>query len=286
MKNKKFICVLFFCSIVFYLPAYAKSPVWKISKDGNHLFLGGTIHILSKSDYPLPEAFEAAYSNSKLLVLETDLRKFQAPEFQLTLLQSNMYTGEQNIKQFLKPDTIKALETHLAAHLPTGGIPLENLSKFKPGLLSVTLTVLELQRLGLVGTGVDEFYNLRALNDKKEIRHLETVHDQIAFISKMGEGNEDEFIKYTLNDLKGLAKLFESMKKAWKNGDTVELEKVGLDPWKERFPKTYHSLLVERNNNWFQFVIASANVYGVTNGSETCEAKTISAILKVVFSHS
>lgn len=246
MKFIKITSVLFLCCIIFNFPAVAKSPVWKISKDGNHLFLGGTIHLLSQSDYPLPEAFETAYNNSILLVLETDLQKFGAPEFQQTILQKTMYTGEQNITQFLKPDTIQALETHLASI----GISMKPMLKFKPGLLSVTLTLVELQRLGLVGTGVDEFFSLRALNEKRGIKYLETVNDQLEFLSSMGEGNENEFIKYTLNDLKDLPKLFGSMKKAWKNGDNAQLRIVALDPWSGLFPEIYNSLLVERNNNW------------------------------------
>ncbi len=66
----------------------------------------------------------------------------------------------------------------------------------------------------------------------------------------MGKGNENEFIKYTLNDLKNLPKLFGSIKKAWKNGDNSQLQAVALDPWSSRFPKIYNLLLVERNNNW------------------------------------
>jgi uncharacterized protein YbaP (TraB family) len=246
MKFIKITFVLFLCCIVFNFPAFAKSPVWKISKDGNHLFLGGTIHLLSQSDYPLPEAFETAYNNSILLVLETDIQKLGAPEFQQTILQKTMYTGEQNITHFLKPDTIQALETHLASI----GIPMKPMLKFKPGLLSVTLTLVELQRLGLVGTGVDEFFSLRALNEKRGIKYLETVNDQLGFISNMGEGNENEFIEYTLKDLKDLPQLFDSMKKAWKNGDNAQLRIVALDPWSGRFPEIYNSLLVERNNNW------------------------------------
>lgn len=246
MKTKKTIWLLFLFCLVFNAHAFGKSPVWKISKDGNYLFIGGTIHLLSKSDYPLPAAFEGAYNHSMLLVLETDLQKFEAPEFQLTILQNTMYSGDQTITQFLKPGTIKSLEKHLADR----GVPMESIIKLKPGLLSVTLTLIELQRLGLAETGADEFFNLKALNEKREIKYLETAYKQLEFISKMGEGYENEFIEYTLNDLKDLPQIFDAMKTAWKNGDNAQLRKIALDPWKDRFPKIYHSLLVERNNNW------------------------------------
>ncbi|MEN8189364.1 MAG: TraB/GumN family protein [Thermodesulfobacteriota bacterium] len=246
MKNYLFFCILFLCSTIFNGNGWAKSPVWKISKNGHHLFVGGTIHLLTNSDYPLPSAFETAYNSSELLVLETDLQKFSAPEFQQTILQNTMYSGEQDITQFLKPDTMQSLETHLASR----GIPMEPMLKFKPGMLSITLTMIEFQRLGLVGTGVDQFYSLKALNEERTIEHLETVYDQIDFLSKMGEGNENKLIEHTLNDLGNLPKLFGSMKQAWKDGDNAQLQRVALDPWKGSFPKVYKGLLVDRNNHW------------------------------------
>jgi len=246
MKIIRFISVLLLWCCVLNTHAFAKSPVWKISKDGSHLFLGGTIHLLSKSDYPLPGAFEKAYNNSMVLVLETDLQKFGAPEFLQTIFQNTMYSGDQDITQFLQPNTTQALIKYLADR----GFPIEPMVKFKPGLLSVTLTVIELQRLGLVGTGVDEFFSLKALNDMKKIKYLETVYEQLEFLSTMGEGNENEIIEYTLNEMKNLPSFMRSIKKAWKNGDNVQLQKIALDPWADRFPKLYNSLLVERNNNW------------------------------------
>ncbi len=252
MRIKKIIWGLFLYFIIFNVSVYAKSPVWKISKSGNHLFVGGTIHLLSKSDYPLPEAFDSAYDNSAILVLETNSQKLQNPEIQKAFLKNAMYKESENITHFLEPDTVKSLEVHLSKR----GIAFKQILKFKPGLLSITLTVIEMQRLGQVGTGVDEFYNLKALNEKRHIKYLEKASAQLEFIAEMGEGIENEFINYTLNDLNGLSlpDMLQSLKNAWKNGDNEQMEKIGLDPWKDRFPKIYKSLLIERNNNWISQV--------------------------------
>ena len=52
---------------------YAQSSVWKVSKGEKQLYIGGTIHMLSQSDYPLPTEFEEAYDRSKIVVFETNL---------------------------------------------------------------------------------------------------------------------------------------------------------------------------------------------------------------------
>ena len=84
---KKLTGFLVFLLIGFTSPVYAGAPVWKISKDGNVLYLGGTIHLLGVNDYPLPAAFEKAYQQSSLLVFEADIQKLQSPEYQKILLR-------------------------------------------------------------------------------------------------------------------------------------------------------------------------------------------------------
>jgi uncharacterized protein YbaP (TraB family) len=250
MKILKTTSVLFLCCFVFHVSVYAQSPVWKISKGGNHLFVGGTIHVLSSSDYPLPDAFDAAFKNSAVLVLEADIQKVKTPEMQQVLIQKAMYQEGKQITQFLQPGTVQELEAHLASR----GIPLEQMVKFKPGLLSVALLSIELQRLGLAGTGVDEFYNLKALNEKRTIVFLETVTEQLTFIAEMGEGREDEFIHYSLKDLNDLPNVLQALKDAWRNGDNAQMQKLALKPLKDGFPKIYTSLVVNRNNNWLPII--------------------------------
>jgi uncharacterized protein YbaP (TraB family) len=250
MKVIKTACALFLCFLVFQISAYAQSPVWKISKGENYLFIGGTIHVLSSSDYPLPDAFDAAYKNSTVLVLEADIQKVKTPEMQQFFMQKAMYQGGKQITQFLQPGTVQALEAHLASR----GIPLEQMIKFKPGLLSVALLMLELQKLGLAGTGVDEFYNLKALNEKRTIVFLETVTEQLTFIAEMGEGREDDFIHYSLKDLNDLPKVLQALKDAWRSGDNAKMQELALKPLQDGFPKIYTSLVVDRNNNWLPII--------------------------------
>lgn len=244
--KKNFFSVFLLFSVIASSSAYAQSPVWKISKNGNHLFLGGTIHLLTQADYPLPSAFEEAYKDARILVLETDLQKYTAPEFQQKILKETMYSGGDDITEVLQPETIEALK----AHLQSRGIPVEPMLKFKPGMLSITLSMIELQRLGLVGTGVDQFYSLRAINESKEMRYLETVDEQLEFLVNMGVGNENELIRYTLNDIEHLPKFLGSMKDAWRSGDNAHMQKVAMDPWIDRFPQMYQLLIVDRNTDW------------------------------------
>ena len=227
------------------LVAHAESPVWKVSKDGNHLYIGGTIHLLGYNDYPLPNAFEEVYKNSQKLVFETDISKTQDLEFQTKLQAAMKYNDGSKLKDHLKPETYRILEDYLK----TLKIPIDAFEDFKPGMVSMTLSVMELHRLGINGAGVDLFYNSKAVEDHKSLGKLETAEQQLSFLKQMGAGDPDEFILYTLREMKTLASTFNTMKEAWRKGDMDKMTEIGIDPLKE-FPETYQMILVERNKAW------------------------------------
>ena len=214
--------LLLFCLSCF--SARAGSPVWQVSKDGRHLYLGGTVHFLIPEDYPLPAAFDKAYADASTLVLETDLEKVQTLEFQQSVLEASLYPGQETIEQHLQPNTLKTL----TAFLEERGMPLALLSKMKPGILSMSLTALELQRLNLVGSGVDEHFYHKAIEDRLAIVFLETPDEQLSFMVNMGLGQEDDLIDYTLTDLKDLSKTFSALKSTWRKGDMDALYDLSL----------------------------------------------------------
>ena len=235
-------------TIIFALisTANASSPVWKVSKGGTHIYIGGTVHLLSKEDYPLPQAFEKAYHDSQVICFEVDISQINTIEFAQKLMVKNMYLGDDDITKHLKPETVKRLKKFLQSKNMT----LDGLKKMKPGFLALMLTTTEMQRLGMGESGVDQFYSDKAVKDKKRIAALETADAQIELISKMGAGNEDELIIHTIEELHEVADVLDATKAAWRKGDMKGLEIASLDSWKDDFPELYKELVVDRNNNW------------------------------------
>ena len=241
------------------LAVRADAPVWKIVKGDHHLFIGGTIHILTPADYPLPAAFEEAYGEASRIVFEADIQEMQTAEFQQSMLSRTTYPEGRDLTMFLDDATREDLAEFLSAR----GIPMENILRFKPGMVSITLTLIELQRLGLSGTGVDEFFSLKALEDQKAIGGLETADEQLSFLVSMGEGQEDELIAYTLSQIEELPTLMQAMKDAWRAGDRQKLEEVALKPLKNDFPKVYEQFVVERNDAWMPRIEAMLETQAV-----------------------
>lgn len=230
--------------------ACAETSVWEVTGKNQRLYIGGTIHVLSQRDYPLPDAYDRAYASSEHLVFETDLNQIKASGFLVRLRQSLIYEDGNSLKDTLQPATYRELERYCEQ----SGIPITMLLPLKPPLASLMLTVMELKKIGIDNTGVDQYFNLQAQRDGKKISQLETIEEQLQFLANMAKGHEDEFILSTLEENRQLAELMQSMLSAWRTGDINLLEEQFIKPMQQNFPSVYEQLLVSRNHNWLPLI--------------------------------
>ena len=246
-KNLLSIGLLFVFNI-FATSAFAQSSVWKVSKGDNYFYLGGTIHLLNPEDHPLPQAFMDAYNDSDQLIFETDLAKAKSAEAQQKFLAAMTYSDGKTLPDDLNEETYSKLTDYFAA----SGMPAQVFARFQPWAVSLTLSVMEYQKLGMQPDyGVDEHFNKKALADKKAVGELETFDEQLSFIKTMADIEPNRMIEYTLIDLKKLPGFVLSMKKNWRNGDIEAFtNESSVKEMKENFPDLYNNLVVKRNNNW------------------------------------
>jgi len=232
--------------------AAAESSVWKAQKDNSVIYLGGTCHLLRETDYPLPAEFDKAYKASEIVVFETDVGKIREPAMQQKLLLKAMYADGSTIDQHLSAKAYGELSAYCAAN----GIPLAAFSRLKPAMLLTTLTVMELMNLGVSQRGVDQFYYDLANKDGKAVAELETADEQINFLVTMADGIEDDFVTYSLKDMKGLKEQFEILANAWRRGDAEKLAELMITDLKTRQPQLYQKLITDRNRNWLPMIDA------------------------------
>lgn len=246
LRNSLHQCLSIIAVLVMGSAAYGDSSVWEVSEGENILYLGGTIHVLRASDYPLPQEYEQAYANADTLVFEIDPSSMGDMSVQAKLLQALTYTGETSLKTVLSDQAYSALSDYA----DTVGIPLMMLEKFKPGMVITTFQLLEMQKIGFTPEGVDVHFSTRGLSDGKTIEQLETIEEQIGFLASMGEGNESEFVLSALEELGETEAVMEDMIEAWRSGDNKKLVDLFIADMKEETPELYASLLLRRNHNW------------------------------------
>lgn len=234
-------------------PALADSPVWRIDKGGQHIYLGGTIHVLKMKDYPLPPAFQQAYDKSDILVLEADLRETKTPEYEDMVEKEFQYPEGTTLKTVLEPETLQAIENHLSRYQVQ---VTDEFYKFKPALVAMTLSMLGMHRQSIDVAGVDQYFEIRAHRDKKPLVPLESAIGQLRLLANEGEGREDELIMNTLEEIESSRYDLFPVKRAWREGDLSKLDEIMVTPMREENPETYNSLLVVRNNAWMPKIYA------------------------------
>ena len=234
--------------VIISVSTQAQSQVWKISKDSTTFYLGGSIHLLRPNDV-IPAAFDTAFNNSTKIIFETSIDSLSNQEVSNRMLQSGQFKDDKTLQSVLSSKTYTKLSDKLLEH----GIPIIGFNKFKPSMVILTLTVMELQKKGLSGDGVDKQYFEKAKSASKEVDQLEAVGTQIQILTAMGDGYEDKFVNHMLKDLK--KKIFEPevLVKAWTTGDIKFLGKE-LDDLKNIAPILYEDLIVKRNNNWINTI--------------------------------
>lgn len=259
----KIISILYLLLSVFFLHnavAVASSPVWQVSKGDKHFYIGGTIHLLSKQDFPLPKSFEFAYQNSQALVLEIDLAKTTTPSFQQQLMMQMSYPYGESLQDHLSAKTF----ARLAQHFKNNNKNIDEFKNFRVGYISMLITVFELQNLNMAGIGVDKYFFNRAEQDNKMIVGLETLTQHFNALALMGEKYGDKLITHSLDELAILTQQLESMKQAWRSGDLVEFDKTSVEPIRSNFPTKYQTIIVDRNQAWLPKIASLINASKTT----------------------
>ncbi|MGS2720020.1 TraB/GumN family protein [Paraglaciecola aestuariivivens] len=226
--------------------AVQAASVWKVSGKEHSLYIGGTIHVLTPDDYPLPKEYDLAFAQADKLVFETDIAAINTPAFGQKMMSLMMFNDGTTINQVLDPQTYK----NLAIYLSSKNLPMQAFASHKPSLLAISLTFLELQALGYTSEGVDKFYSDKALQAGKPQFWLETPDEQLNFIANLGKDDPSAMIDYTLKDLQKMPNSFNALHNTWLKGDMQGMAEVGILSFKADYPQIYKDLLVTRNENW------------------------------------
>ena len=234
------------CLMFIHLTALSKTTIWEVKKGNSTVYLGGTIHVLSQKDYPLPQAFDEVYQASQIVVLEADMAEMNAPETMAFLQQEGRFEQGKSLKTELKPSTYDELKKYLQKR----NLTIETFELTKPSIMILTLLMYELRAIGVDTEGVDAHYYGKALKDKKPMLSLESVKHQLELMLDIGDKEPDEFILYSLKDFSNIAEVYRQLIDAWKKGDLEKLEILALEPLIKESDWIYQELLVKRNIKW------------------------------------
>jgi uncharacterized protein len=231
--------------------ALAQTSVWKATKNGKLLYLGGTVHVLPAEQYPLPPAFEHAFFASDTLIFEAPLPDPTDVAATSQMMRKMAYTNGETLSTTLKPSTYTNLEQYFSSF----GMSASQFDPFKPGFSIMMMSMLEVKKAGLSGEGVDAYFLTKARKERKQISYLETADFQLSLLANMGHGNEDNFINTSIRNNKGFAQKFKHVIASWRSGNDVALQQVILEDAINLDIATYNAFFTDRNKRWLPQII-------------------------------
>ena len=239
--------IIVFITIVFSTAVYAETSVWKLDGDNGSFYLAGSCHVLRKSDYPLPEEFEAAYAAADQVIFETDIEALMNQEIQLLLISKGMYTGGDTLEKKLS----KKSYASLVKYCNDRSMSIDLFQSFKPWMVAMTFLVLELANNGIsAADGLDMYFSNKAKKDGKQTGGLEDVYKHVELVSSLGEEFDETIIESFIREAEKLQVIMEDLIKSWRAGDEAGIDEYLSDSMRKESPKLYKRLITDRNRNW------------------------------------
>lgn len=230
------------------------ASVWKISDSaGKVLYLGGSIHALRSTDYPLPPEYARACDASNHLVFEIDPKQMGAAG--KSLLKAGEYSNGDSLKKHVDPRTYDYVRRFFAAL----NVPESKFAKFKPWYLAAMLQAPQLHGLSS-DLGVEGFLQKRAKG--KPMSGLETLEESVGTVSGLSDRQSETMLLITF--IPNSHNVAGPLNQAWRKGDADKIWAIFSGEILADMPSLAERMVTRRNRNWMP------KIDSVLHGNDTC----------------
>lgn len=217
------------------------ASVWKVSdSSGKVLYLGGSIHALRPTDYPLPPEYARAFDGSNRLVFEIDPKEMDAAG--KSLVKAGEYPSGDGLKKHVDPRTYDYVRRFFAAV----NVPESKIAKFRPWFLAAMLQAPQLHGLS-PDLGVEGFLKKRASAKSKPTSGLETMEESVRTFSGLSDRQAEAML--LISFLPGSPSTGDQMTAAWRRGDADRLWAITSGMLAD-VPSIADRVITRRNHNW------------------------------------
>lgn len=243
-------------SILLGAVAADASSVWRVTENnGNVIYLGGSVHGLSSTDYPLPSAYNRAFDASSRLVFE-DEPNVSASAMR-NLYKSGFYPKNDSLKNHIDPRTYDYLRRFFGLLR----MPEAQLQRYRPWMLVAMLWSSATNQLGVEG-----FLFRRAKANGKSVGGLESFREHYGIISGLTDKQAElallsTFVSATSHKDANLA--------AWRGGDVDAIARDESTLFSD-LSWLHQRLIEDRNHNWIpkiEKLLHSGQIYFVVVGA-------------------
>ncbi len=262
--------IIAFLLLLFFTTVQAqqdKAFIWEVSSGNSQLYLMGSIHFANAGFYPLRPEIEKAFDASDNLVVEVDIGAIDPSTTQAMVLAKGTYPGNETIKDHVSSKTYQILTDYLEKQ----GLPPSLFINYKPGMLVMTLTSMELMKSGLSPSHGIDLHFLQKARGRKNILELETLEQQLDMLMNMPQ--EDQMLRQTLQEFDSYPQLMQSLIRSWKTGSTGQLTELLIDKPLRDFPSSrpvFERMFIQRNHKMVKKLksfLGSGKTYFVVVGA-------------------
>src|SRR5262252_6488332 len=233
---------------------FPKCCVFRVSNAKAPFYLVGSIHALSKKDYPLPKPFDMALKDSDRFLFEFDPTRHA--EFQKKFEAAAKYPPGQDIRSKINPELLAWLRKNMFTMIPGArGVPGERVASFdsqfryKPWWIAQHLATPTSYSQASASHGLDNYFVDHAIESGKEIGGLESVNEHVAVMGGLSDRDSEFMLQDALTQPDNGDKESGRMYKAWRKGDTVALW-AGDASLRSKAPRIAARFVDDRNLKW------------------------------------
>ena len=236
--------------------ALPKCCVWRVTNAKAPFYLVGSIHALSRKDYPLPVPYKLALKDTRRLLFEFNPNR--APEFEKKLAAAGKYPPGQNIRSKIDPklfawlrENISAvnIEHHRSKKSPARVADFDTSIGYKPWWIAQHLVDTRNSSNMSTSHGLDDYLVSGARKMGKEIGGLESIDEHVAVLGGLSDCDSETLLRDALRPSNTGPGDIDRMRKAWRNGDTAALWAGDARSRKEA-PGIAARLVDDRNVKW------------------------------------
>jgi uncharacterized protein YbaP (TraB family) len=242
-KNLSFLLAAFLSVSLSYSQTNPKSSLlWEITgkdlKQPSYLF--GTIHIICKEDFFFPSTVSEKFTNADKVFLEMDM---DDPMMILKMMQLLQLPKGQTIKQLFGDSAFKEFDQKYKAITGSSAMMFNT---FKPFMLMSMLTEKSLSCTGKESYG--QTFISMAAKQKKDIKGLETIEDQVAVFDSIPDSTEIANLKNMVLNFEKSKDEFNKLVAVYKTQDVDSMYRVTNQA--PELMDAENELLVKRNSKW------------------------------------
>jgi len=233
---------------------FPKCCVWRVTNTKAPFYLVGSIHALSRKDYPLPAPYEIALGESKRLLFEFDPTKHE--EFEKKFEAAGKYPRGQDIRSKIDPELLAWLRQNITTVGPQNHgarrarkSNFDNEFGYKPWWIAQHIVGPATYTKTSLSHGLDNYFVDRAIRENKEIAGLESVNEHVAVMGGLSDRDSEFILRDTLEQPRNADREFNRMYKAWRKGDTNALWK-GDSRLRKEAPWIAARFVDDRNVKW------------------------------------